>query len=73
MHKDWKAEFERRGGRGVCVWTPEERAILFGDCNPNRQIDAKQSYEDELVRRYLNGEPLSKADKKEARRIIAAR
>lgn len=66
----FKAEFEIRGGRDVCEWTLEERSILFGDCNPNRDIEKNQAYENTLIERYQNGLPLSKNDKKQAKRLI---
>lgn len=52
-------------------FTPAERRELFGDCN----LDAKgktDAYEAELVRRYRNNLPLSKEDRKTARRLVKA-
>lgn len=71
MARDWLAEFKARGGRGVCVWTPEERRELFGDCDYSREA-ARDARQEELVSRLETGLPLTKADAKEARRIQRA-
>jgi len=47
--------------------TAEQRAIIFGDCNPNRQHNAYKSRAVDLVERLNSGLYLSKADKKEAK------
>lgn len=47
--------------------TDAQKAIIFGDCNPNRQYEAYLSVAAELVRRLEAGEWLSKADAKSAR------
>lgn len=64
----FRFEFDARGGRGVCEWTKEEQSILFGDCNPDRQLEAAELRAKELLRRLEEGLPLSNADRKEARR-----
>lgn len=69
----FQEEFKIRGGRDVCEWTLEERSILFGDCNPNRDIEKKEKFDNMLIERYKNGLPMSKKDKKTARRLIKER
>lgn len=59
---------ERLQIRKVREFTPEEKAHQFGDAN-HSSIAARDNRAEELVRRLDAGEPLSKADRKEARRI----
>lgn len=44
-----------------------------GWTNPEEQAQIQRAYEDELVRRYEQKLPLTKLDKRDARRIIRQR
>lgn len=47
----------------------EQRRVNFG--HRDSQLDARNARAAELVRRYHAGEPLSKADAREARSLVA--
>jgi hypothetical protein len=58
--KEWQELKKAQGG----AFTPDQRAILFGEF-PREQF----SRDSELVKRYVAGEYLSKADKRDAKRL----
>ena len=68
-HNELLAEFARRGGRGGEGWNEDERAALFGDAS-HSSYKAQMAHECELLYRYAYGLALSKADRKEARRVL---
>lgn len=49
--------------------TKQQKALIFGDCNPNLKIETYRLRSNELVRRLDAGEYLTKADKKEAKKL----
>ncbi len=53
-------------------FTTDERAVLFGDPSASTER-AMRNRDDELVRRLDAGEPLTAADRKDARRIKRSR
>lgn len=60
-------------GKRLTKWekaSPAERRVIFGSHNEKAAFDARQ---EELLRRYNNHLHLSRADRREARRIIRER
>ena len=49
--------------------TEEEKRMLFGDAITSK-LEISNNYERELVRRFKAGEYLSRADAKEAKRLM---
>lgn len=50
---------------------PEEyRAFIYGDCNPNRDMEKHLAYRTFLMERYQAGLPMCREDQKRARRYI---
>jgi len=60
------AEYTRSVGRENL--TEEQRAHIFGDCNPDRKLESHLALRATLIDRLEKGLPLSKADKATARR-----
>jgi hypothetical protein len=60
------AEHVRKVGRENL--SDEQRAHIFGDCNPNRKLENHLDRRTMLIDRLDRGLPLSKVDKATARR-----
>lgn len=60
------AEYVRSVGRENL--TEEQRAHIFGECNPDRKLESHMAQRAMLIDRLDKGLPLSKADKSTARR-----
>jgi hypothetical protein len=60
------ADYVRKVGRENL--TDEQRAHIFGDCNPDRKLEGHMDFRAMLIDRLDKGLPLSKSDKATARR-----